>query len=144
MTSTGSRGAELVHRLYELINTRRLDALGEVLSDDFVITDRDAHDREAFARTIQGLVDGFPDIHFVVEDLFAAENRVAVRWTWTGTHRGTFRGTPASQAKVANPGIVIYEVCNNKLTRMWIQNDQIGLLQQIGVLAKPAPQPHLR
>ena len=34
----------------------------------------------------------FPDIRVKIEDMIANVDRVVVRWTWRGTHRGPFMG----------------------------------------------------
>src|SRR5580692_6905210 len=46
-----------------------------------------------FAERIRG---AFPDIRMVVEDAFGADDKVAVRWSGTMTHRGDHLGIPAS------------------------------------------------
>jgi predicted ester cyclase len=59
---------------------------------------------------------------------------VAVRWTWRGTHTGTFRGFAPSQKSVTNDGITLYQLKEDKIVRAALQTDRLGVLQQIGVL----------
>jgi steroid delta-isomerase-like uncharacterized protein len=54
-----------------------------------------------FAERIRG---AFPDIHMVVEDAFGADDKVAVRWSATMTHRGDHLGMPASGKRVRVTG----------------------------------------
>src|SRR5262245_28294533 len=56
---------------------------------------REGH--EAFAKAFYA---GFPDIHHVIEDVFATEDRVAVRFVLHGTHGGSFFGIPATGRQV--------------------------------------------
>ena len=36
----------------------------------------------------------FPDVHFTIEDVIAEDDRVAVRYLFSGTHQGELRGIP--------------------------------------------------
>src|SRR3990172_2810683 len=36
----------------------------------------------------------FPDLHLTVNDMIAEGEKVATYWTFTGTHRGEFNGSP--------------------------------------------------
>ena len=50
----------------------------------------------------------FPDIHFSIEDLFGDGNRVATRWSLTGTQSGSFRGKEPTGKAVAMSGNTIF------------------------------------
>jgi steroid delta-isomerase-like uncharacterized protein len=64
----------------------------------------------------------------------AEGDRVTVRWTWNGTHTGTFNGIPPSHKQVSNDGTVIYQVKDGKIVRNWLLMDRLGVLQQIGLI----------
>ncbi|MGA9526045.1 MAG: ester cyclase [Myxococcaceae bacterium] len=132
--------AQVVRRLYEeLVNGRRFDSFGDVLASDFESSDG-VRGPDGFAANVRSLTESFPDIHFTVEDVFADEDRVAVRWSWTATHGGPFRGTAPTHRRVENTGIVIYQVRDGKLVRAWTQVDRLGVLQQIGAVPVPGPR----
>jgi predicted ester cyclase len=85
----------------------------------------------------------FPNVHFTVEDLIAEGGRVAARWQMEGTNLGPFAGFPASERRARQTAIVIYQISDAKIVRAWLQNDRLGLLQQIGAipeLAAAAPK----
>jgi predicted SnoaL-like aldol condensation-catalyzing enzyme len=84
---------------------------------------------------------GFPDTRFTVEDIIAEGDKVVVRYTITGTHTGNFIGFPETGKPIIMTGISIYRIINGKLVESWVQYDQLGLMQQIGVVPMPAPQP---
>jgi steroid delta-isomerase-like uncharacterized protein len=122
----------LIRRLYEeCINPGSLRLLDELISSDFVASPGEKGAAE-FADSIAAVRRGFPDVIFEINDLIAEGDRVAVRWTFHGTHRGTFASVPASEAKVTQTANVIYQVGRGKITRAWMQVDRLGLLQQIG------------
>ncbi len=141
---TTHRNKILVRRIYEdCINTGQLERLAEMVGDDYVgaLGEKGA---AGFAGNIESLRKGFPDICFTIEDLIAEEDRVVVRWRWSGTHNGSFMGIPPSQKQVSNTGITVYQVKSDKVVHSWLQADRLGVLQQIGVIppnALPKPQP---
>jgi steroid delta-isomerase-like uncharacterized protein len=87
-----------------------------------------------FAERIRG---AFPDIHIVVEDAFGAEDKVAVRWSATMTHRGDHLGMPASGKPVRLTGTTIVRIRDNQIIEGWDNWDQLGMLKQIGVYQNP-------
>jgi steroid delta-isomerase-like uncharacterized protein len=135
---------QIVRKIYEdCINRGAMELLPELVSDDYVGV-RGERGAAAFANNLTSLRNGFPDIRFTIEDLIAEGDRVAVRWSWQGTHTGVFNGLPASQKHVTNDGIVIYQLEDHKIVRTWIQTDRLGVLQEIGVVPKslgPRGQP---
>jgi steroid delta-isomerase-like uncharacterized protein len=128
--------ARTVRRLYEDAVNRADDALlAQLVHEDFEGLDG-GRGPAAFARTVAGLRAGFPDLRFHVEDVVAQGDRVVVRWTWRGTHRGPFRGIAASGREVTNSGIVIYQLRDGRVVRAWLEADRLGVLQQLGALPR--------
>jgi predicted ester cyclase len=84
------------------------------------------------------LREAFPDLHFTVEDQIAAGDRVVTRWAGTGTHEGEFQGIPPTGRKVRISGIDIDRFASGKVVECWPEVNELGLLQQLGVL--PAPE----
>ena len=76
----------------------------------------------------------FPDIQYTLEDLLAEGDRVVARFTARGTQRGVFQGIPATGRAAAVSGIAIYRLAGGKIVEQWLEYDQLGLLQQLGVL----------
>jgi len=123
-----------VRRIYEdILNTGRLELLGEFISDDF-ISAQGTKGPDGFAQIIVSLRHGFPDIKWEIADLIAEGNKVVVRWTWTGTNSGSFRDFPVSNKKVTDHAIAIYQFKDNKVVQAWLQTDRLGFLVQIGVI----------
>jgi steroid delta-isomerase-like uncharacterized protein len=76
----------------------------------------------------------FPDLRFVIEDLFEELNRVAWRWTMTGTHLGVLGPFAASGRPVRLTGISMTQVIDGKITFDRVRADMLGLLAQIGAV----------
>ena len=91
--------------------------------------DRAGHDY--FAKAFYS---AFPGIRHAVDEVFATEDRVAVRFTLRGTHRGDFFGIPATGRSVVVTANILMHVANGQVTRLFGAFDEAGLLRQIGVL----------
>jgi predicted ester cyclase len=80
----------------------------------------------------------FPnDMRYTIDDLFGAGDRVAVRWTASGTNTGSLMGLPATGKAVAVSAVYIFRVEGGKLAEAWGDFDALGMQQQLGLL--PAP-----
>ena len=85
---------------------------------------------------LQAYATAFPDFHLTIDDLVADGDKVVVRWTFTGTHRGPFADVPATGKRVNVPnGIAIYRLAGGKVGEGHLAWDKYALLQQLGVLA---------
>lgn len=80
----------------------------------------------------------FPDIKFVVDDAAAQGNTVYVRYTITGTHRGEFRGIPATGKRFSITGMTSVRCESGKLMESWHNLDFLGLVTQLGIVQAPA------
>jgi steroid delta-isomerase-like uncharacterized protein len=101
----------------------------------------------AFASTITSLRATLPDLRYTLEDMVGEGDRVAVRWQLEGTQNGEFRGFPASHRHVKTSGMAIFRFKDNRIAGSRVLMDQLGFLQQIGVLPseiKPTTLPEKR
>ena len=77
----------------------------------------------------------FPDIHFTIEDMIAEGKKVVTRWIATGTHVGSLMNIPPTGKPVSVHGISItHHDVSGKVVQSWSTFDQLGLLQQLGVI----------
>lgn len=90
---------------------------------------REAH--EGFAKAFYA---AFPDMHHEIEEVFASEDRVLVRFVLHGTNDGPFFGMPATGRRVTIPAHVILHVSAGRVTTLLGIFDEAGLLRQLGVL----------
>ncbi len=130
---------EIVRRLYrEVWNGENPEAAEELIGEAYEMHERDLPDRDAGPAKYRGLVemtrDIFPDMTFVIEDLIAVDDRVAVRWTMRGTHEGAAYGMEPTGRAVEMTGIEINRLADGRLVETWTQSDQLGMMAQIGAL----------
>ena len=77
---------------------------------------------------------GFPDIQWTLEEMVAEGDKVAVRFTMRGTHRGTFFGVPPTGKPVVVRAMNFYCLSGGQFVEEYGQPDMLGLLQQIGAV----------
>jgi len=79
----------------------------------------------------------FPDLHFTIDDMVAEGNKVAMRITMTGTHKGEYMGAPPTNKKITIRAIAIERFAGGKIVEEWGQTDTLGLMQQLGLAPTP-------
>ena len=118
---------ELARRaLEDVCSGRMLEQVDEVYHSEFVDHvnaaeyrgPRGARESVALYRAI------FSDLRFTVDEQLTEGDRVASRWTLTGTHRGR---------QVRLRGIVISHIRGGKIVEDWASSDSLDLLRQLGV-----------
>jgi steroid delta-isomerase-like uncharacterized protein len=91
-------------------------------------------DREGVRIIFGAFKAAFPDLRIVVHDQVAEGDRVVTRKSFHGTHQGDFMGIPPTGKQVAFDVIDILRVEDGKLAEHWNVVDQLGLMQQLGVV----------
>ena len=76
----------------------------------------------------------FPDARVTVEDQVAEGDKVVSRWTATGTHTGDLMGIPPTERRIEISGITINRFSGGKIAEDWYQSDDLGMMQQLGVI----------
>jgi steroid delta-isomerase-like uncharacterized protein len=76
----------------------------------------------------------FPDSQLKIEEQIAENDRVATRWTFTGTHKGTFRGLSATGKQINFTAMYFYRFANGKVVEIHAMVNLLRLLQQLGAV----------
>jgi steroid delta-isomerase-like uncharacterized protein len=92
---------------------------------------------EGFVAFAEQIRNAFPDTDLTIEDIFAVDDKVAIRWVATGTHTGEGLGVPPSSRPVRIPGSTIVRIANGKIVEGWDHWDRLGMLEQIGAHTQP-------
>ena len=128
----------LERRLAEAYNKGKTAAMAmadKSCSTDFVLhSTEDIRGLTDFKQNDSELFSAFPDLHFTIDDIVVEGDKVAMRYTMTGTHRGEFKGIPPTNKKVTAWAIEIDRVVGGKFVEGWVRFDTLGLMQQLGVL----------
>jgi len=127
----------LVRRYQEAYNTGKLDELDGILAPNL-----SSHNHLpgvptglAGAKMVhQGLLTSFPDSKTTIEDLVAEGDRVMVRGTTTGTHKGPFAGAPPTGKSFKVTTMSVFRIANGKIVEHWGVVDGTGVMQQLGLM----------
>lgn len=137
MTRTENNKAAIRKFVDEVINQNRMERMEDLVVEDFVELDPmpgQRQGREGLKEVIGAMRAAFPDMHWVVEEMVAEEDKVVTRFTWTGTHRGTFLGVPATGRSVKVKGVAIDQLESCKLSYSRLMMDSLGIMQQLGAV----------
>ncbi len=129
----------IVRLLYdEVWNKRRLELVDEIISPSHALHDPNltgsAVGPEAYKRLVSRWVAGISDLRFTLEDMVGENEKLAVAWTISGTHKGEFMGVPPTNKKVTVDGITIHHFVNAKIMDSYASWDAWGMMQQLGVV----------
>src|SRR5215469_10530286 len=130
----------LVNRWFEEVwNQGREETIDELLGTNVVAFGLGEGGAEVrgpaeFKHFFKNLRNAFPDLHITIEDTLAERDEVVVRIRIEGTHKGDGLGFPATGKKFRVSGICIVQFKDGKLVVGWNSWDQLGLLQQLGVI----------
>jgi steroid delta-isomerase-like uncharacterized protein len=129
----------LARHAYEALNQRNLALVDELCAPDIVDYNASMiiQGLEAYKQFLSMYLTASPDLYFTIEDQVAEGDKVVTRYTARGTHLGPFMGIPPTGKQVTVTGIGIIRVANGKIVEEWANGDNLGLLQQLGVI--PAP-----
>ena len=93
--------------------------------------------REESQEFVKGFFQAFPDLNFSIEELYAVEDRVIVRYILRGTHKEDWRGIPATGNKFEISSTFIVRIENGKVVEEREDFDQLGFWKQLGMELKP-------
>ena len=134
-STTLEQGNKVVYRrfLEEIFNEGQLHKLDELIAPSYVLHDAPPgtpKGREAIRQVVTMFRSAFPDLKVVIEEMIAEGNKMCVRATTRGTHKGTIFGIPATGKAVAMTGLTT--VRDGRLVESWVKNDVMGLMKQLG------------
>jgi len=129
---------KLVRRFYQEIDAGNLDAMDELVAEDYVDHNPPPAfplppGREGLKQAFRMFWESTPGTHDI-EDQIAEGDKVVTRLTARGTHRGDLPGIPATGNALTMTATVIHRIENGRLAEKWSDKDVLGFLQQVGVL----------
>jgi steroid delta-isomerase-like uncharacterized protein len=124
----------------EGMNQGKLNVLEEFVAADYVNHDMPAPSPgpAGLRAVLQSFLAAFPDMRIRHEEVIGEGETVATRGHFTGTHRGSFMGIPATGKQVTVKYMDFWRFRDGKAVENWVQMDLLGLMQQLGVIPPPA------
>jgi steroid delta-isomerase-like uncharacterized protein len=94
--------------------------------------------REGMKQALRSFRSAFPDLETSFEHLIAEGDKVVLRWKARGTHEGELLGIPPTGKQVTLKGVDILRIEDGKIAERWAEYDNLGLMQQLGVVPEMA------
>lgn len=92
-------------------------------------------------RLLAMLRSAFPDISNTLEEVIVEENKAAFRNTLRGTHQGPFMGIAPTGRSFVQGQVHIVRFSGDKMVEHWAARDDLGMMQQLGVIPTPEQAP---
>lgn len=126
----------LVRRWIEALNQKDLAGFDALCVPNFAhhSPSTTIRDLDAYRQALAGEFAAFPDMQFTVDELIAEGDIVVARLTAHGSHQGNLGGIPPTGKQATIVGVAIYRIAAGKLAEQWEYFDNLGLLQQLGVI----------
>jgi len=127
--------AALVRESFEALNAGDTQRLLAVVAPDIVIHYAEMPEplegRETWQQGFEMMKRAFPDLEAHIDDLVAADDKVALRLTLRGTHQGAFQGIPATGRTIGYVSHEFYRVRDGLIAEEWICSDMASLFRQL-------------
>ena len=129
----------LARRFFEeAFNAGNLDVIDELVDPGFVNYDvampEPQRGIEEAKAGISGYRAAFPDLKITVEEQIAEGEYVTTRWSAKGTHEGDLMGIAPTGKQATVTGISIDKIVDGRFVESRTNWDNLGLLQQLGVV----------
>ncbi|MDT0167720.1 ester cyclase [Pseudarthrobacter sp. BRE9] len=128
----------LVRRFYEEIDAGNIDAMDELVAEDYLDHNPPfpglPGGREGLKEAFRIFWKATPGRH-EIEDQIAEGDRVVTRLMASGTHAGELPGplTPTGAA-LRESAVAVHRVEHGRIAEHWSNRDDLGLMQQLGVI----------
>ena len=141
--SVEEQNKALIRRFYQEIDRGNVDAMDELVAQDYVNHDpppfpgltpgRDGL-KEAFLMFWRGT----PGTH-TIEDQVAEGDRVVTRLRARGRHEGELAGIPPTGNEMDVTAIAVHRIAEGKIVEHWGVTDSAALMAQLGLITLPQP-----
>ncbi len=132
----------LVRRYFDELNKGNIEAAEDCLSTGFARYNVSGvkGDKTSYGVFLRQVAKSLPDIHRTVKDVIAEGDKVAVWFTWTGTHSGgVFGGFPPTGKQLIVHELYLTRFEGGKIAEFRQFADLLGVYRQLGK-SPPAPQ----
>jgi len=131
----------LIRRFYAEIDAGNVDAMDELVAEDYVNHHPPpfpglATGREGLKQAFRLFWEATPGRH-EIEDQIAEGDKVVTRLRGRATFTGEILGIPPNGKVVEITGISIHRIADGKLVEHWAVIDQLGMLTQLGFVTPP-------
>lgn len=132
------RNKELMKKFETMINTADTELAEELVASDAPFytpaSPEPLYGGKGYLSVVHWMRSGFSDVQWKLEEMVADEDKVAVRWTLTGTNDGEFLGVKATGKKIKTSVMNFYYFNKDgKITNDIAAEGMIGILRPLGL-----------
>jgi steroid delta-isomerase-like uncharacterized protein len=127
----------VIRHLFDVLNAKDMAAFADALADNMV----EHEELPGLQPNKQGVVQFFNGMHAAfdglranIDDISSEGDRVVVRATMSGTHKGEFMGIPATGKQLSVPFADFFRLSGGKVAEHWGVMDSGALMMQLGAL----------
>jgi len=81
-----------------------------------------------------------PDFHINLHETITEGDLSVTRWIASGTQAKEWRGIPATNKAFVISGMTMSKFEGDKIVESWVNTDNLGMLQQLGIVPETASQ----
>jgi len=135
---------QVVQQFITISNAAEWDQLSEVVAADFkrhssATSGPPVRSLDEFIALQKSFLSTFPDQQVRLDSIIAEGNLVAIRATYLGTQTGPMGEFPATGKSVDGPFIAFFRIESGKIAELWVEWDNVSLLNQLGLLPPKSP-----
>ena len=112
----------------EIFNQGKFEVANEIYAPDF--QNHGLHqsvDLKTDQEAVHAEKKAFPDLRMSVQEMVAEGDKVAVLWTFQGTHTGSgYEGLPPTGTRVEVRGITIWRMVDGRIVEEWSSFSETG------------------
>ncbi len=118
----------------EVWNKENITFANEIISLDYLRHEatEDITALENYKKFVARFHNAFPDANFKIDDMICEGHKVAIRYTFRGTHKGEYCGIPSTSNKVTATGISVHHFYKGMIKETWNYLDKLSILVQLG------------
>ncbi|QBD83142.1 ester cyclase [Ktedonosporobacter rubrisoli] len=133
----------VIQQLFEAFNTGDFTLAEAVIAPEYLNHEAldDEEERaqrrgpEELAASIKWLRDAFSDLHFEIQEVIAAGEKVVVRALMTGKHTGPFMQVAPTGKNISSEQVHLFRLIDGKVAEHRARRDDLGMLLQIGAVS---------
>lgn len=137
MATSKTENKRLIERALQAWDEWDMQTVEALHADNLVSHGSDADGLDDFKTLLADWYDAFPDLTHTIEDFVAEGDKVAFRFTVTGTHEGTFQGIDPTGEEIEMAGMAVYRVEDGQIVEQWVTEDALALYQQLDAVDLP-------
>jgi steroid delta-isomerase-like uncharacterized protein len=125
---------------YDLSIDRNWDVMADILSEDFVIHNPTGEDTKGLEETkmLGEAWEAMVNLKINHHEIIAEGEYVFIYWDASFDHTNDVFGIPASGNTISGIyGMDLFRIKDGKITDLWQNYDQLGMMQQMGAIPTP-------